>query len=425
MSKPTQAIETGIRAAREFEPLTYDLLRDLVRIPSITGSETAAQQRVIQQLSELGMSVDVWSPTRSDLAQHPAFSDDGLPLGERPVVVGKWSGSDPSAPSLILNGHIDVVPTGDELAWHDGPWSGAIHDGNLWGRGACDMKGGLASAIGAIAILRQMGLQPRGDVLIESVIGEETGGAGTLATILRGYRADAAIILEPTNMALCPIGAGALSFRLRVQGKAAHGALRKEGVSAISKFNRLIRAIETLEDSRHTGFHHPLFEEGQLAAPISIGKVEAGNWPSTVPEKLIAEGRYGILPGERPETARQQFEVAVARAASADPWLKDHPPEVEWFEGQFESGETPSHAPILATLSEMHQNLCGRSIRTHGVPYGSDLRLFTNNANMHAALYGPGDVRVAHSLNEYVPLDEVVRTAQVVALTIASWCGVD
>ena len=426
MIRSTPAIVSGIRtAARELETQTCDLLQDLVRIPSITGNEIAAQQRVAGQLTDLGLSVDVWAPTYSELALHSAFSDDGLPLGERPVVVGKWSGTNPTAPSLILNGHIDVVPVGDERAWHDGPWSGAIHDGRLWGRGSCDMKGGLAAGIMAIAILQRMGLRPRGDILIESVIGEETGGAGTLATLLRGYRADAAIILEPTSMALCPIGAGALSFRLHVFGKAAHGALRQEGVSAIAKFDPLLKAIESLENSRNAGFHHPLFDPRQLAAPISIGRVQAGDWPSTVPEKLTAEGRFGILPGENAETARHQFEAAIAQGAATDSWLQEHPPEVEWFEGQFESGETPSHAPILATLSEIHQNLSGRSIRTHGVPYGSDLRLFTNNANMHAALYGPGDVRVAHSLNEYVPLDEVALTAQVIALTIVSWCGVD
>src|ERR1700722_11639124 len=162
MIRSIPAIASGIRtAAQELATQTCDLLQDLVRIPSITGNEIAAQQRVAGQLTDLGLSVDVWSPTYSELALHPAFSDDGLPLGERPVVVAKWSGTNPTAPSLILNGHIDVVPVGDERAWHDGPWSGAIHDGRLWGRGSCDMKGGLAAGIMAIAILQRMGLRPR------------------------------------------------------------------------------------------------------------------------------------------------------------------------------------------------------------------------------------------------------------------------
>jgi len=410
-------------SVKELDTFCIDLLRDLVATPSITGQEQRAQSRVRQRLSEMGLEVDSWCPERADLEAHPAFSDDGFPLGDRPVVVARWRGTDPEARSLILNGHIDVVPPGDETAWTDGPWSGAVRHDRLWGRGACDMKGGLAAALTAVAALQKLDIRPRGDVLIESVIGEETGGAGTLATLIRGYRADAALILEPTRMAICPIGAGALSFRLHVRGRAAHGSVRLEGISAVEKFHKLMVAVEALERRRHAGFHHRFFEPSTLVAPISIGKVQAGDWPSTVPETLIAEGRYGILPGENTGSAREQFENAIAQAASHDDWMRAKPPRVEWFEGQFESGETPSDAAIIGELILAHAGVCGRQSRIHGVPYGSDLRLFTNNGGMHAVLYGPGDVRVAHSLDEFVPLDEVRGSAKVVARVIASWCG--
>lgn len=412
------------QSAGKLDSFCVDLLRDLVRTPSITGNEKDAQLKLADRLREMELEVDVWSPTRDEIEGHPAFSDDGLPLGERPVVVGRWKGSEPGTPSIILNGHMDVVPTGDDRAWTGGPWSGEVREDRLWGRGSCDMKGGLVAAVTAVAALQRAGIHPKGDVLIESVIGEETGGAGTLATLIRGYRADAAMILEPTRMALCPIGAGALSFRIHVKGRAAHGAMRREGVSALSKFFVVMDAIERFELQRHSHFHHPFFEPGQLVAPISIGRINAGDWPSTVPETLVAEGRYGVLPGERVQNARAIFELAVKRCADKDDWLKDNPPEVEWFEGQFEPGETPSNAPILHTLAEAHAEVCGRESQFHGVPYGSDLRLFTNHGKMHAVLYGPGDVRVAHSLNEFVPLDEVRRVTKVVARTIANWCGV-
>jgi acetylornithine deacetylase len=158
---------------------------------------------------------------------------------------------------------------------------------------------------------------------------------------------------------------------------------------------------------------------------LSVGKLTAGNWPSTVAELLVAEGRFGVLPGEDISSARRQFEAAIEAAADADPWLLDNRPRVEWFEGQFEPGETPANAPILKTLAESHNAICGKPVETHGVTYGSDLRLFTNHAGMHAVLYGPGDVTVAHSLNEHVPLDEVLRTAKVVALAVANWCGLE
>jgi acetylornithine deacetylase len=139
----------------QLDGFAIDLLRDLVRIPSITGYETRAQEYVARCFSEMGMEVDVWSPTRTDVKEHPAFSDDGLPLGERPVVVARWRGTDAQSPSLILNGHIDVVPTGGDAAWAGGPWSGAVRDGRLFGRGSCDMKGGLVSGIWAVASLQK------------------------------------------------------------------------------------------------------------------------------------------------------------------------------------------------------------------------------------------------------------------------------
>lgn len=412
------------QAVGQLDSASIELLRGLVRTPSITGNETAAQNHLAAWLTQMGLEVDAWCPTLAELESHPAFSDDGTTLGDRPVIVARWRGTDPGARSIILNGHMDVVPTGDDRAWTGGPWSGEIRDDCLWGRGSCDMKGGLVAAVAAVAALQQMGVRTRGDVLIQSVIGEESGGAGTIATLLRGYRADAALILEPTRMNLCPMGAGALSFRIHVRGRAAHGAMRMEGISAVEKFYVVMRALEALEGRRHADFHHPLFQPGELVAPISIGKVQAGDWPSTVPESLVAEGRYGVLPGEDTAATRRLFEAAVRSVASNDAWFESNPPEVEWFEGQFEPGETPANAAIIPEVAAAHADVCGQATRIHGVPYGSDLRLFTKHGGMHAILYGPGDVRVAHSLNEYVPLAEVRRVSRVVARTVANWCGI-
>jgi acetylornithine deacetylase len=180
----------------------------------------------------------------------------------------------------------------------------------------------------------------------------------------------------------------------------------------------VLRALQELERERHRGFHHPLYPEGNLVAPLSVGRVEAGNWPSSVPEELRAEGRFGIFPGEDCSSARETFEAAVRRVGDSDPWFSQSPVEVEWFEGQFEPGETPLDAPILDELRECHREMLGRESSTHGVSYGSDLRLFTRYAEMPAVLYGPGDVRVAHSANECVPLEELVAAAEVLTLLI-------
>ncbi|HJZ11040.1 MAG TPA: M20/M25/M40 family metallo-hydrolase, partial [Acidobacteriota bacterium] len=158
-----------------------------------------------------------------------------------------------------------------------------------------------------------------------------------------------------------------------------------------------------------------------LTAPISIGKITAGDWPSTVPESLVAEGRFGILPGERIQDARIQFEAAITAAADQDPWLCDHKPEVQWFEGQFEPGETPLDAPIVSALQQAHASILGSPAEIHGVPYGSDLRFFTNYAEMDAVLYGPGDAGLAHSLDEHVSIEEVLTATKVIALTLLQW----
>jgi acetylornithine deacetylase len=268
-----------------------------------------------------------------------------------------------------------------------------------------------------------MGWSPGGDLIVESVIGEESGGAGTLATIVEGIHADGAIILEPTRLTLCPVQSGALTFRLIVPGRAAHGALRQRGVSAIEKFALVHGALLDLERARHAARRHPLYDEPKWIAPLSIGTVHGGEWHSTVAETVMAEGRFGVFPGEPVADARRALEAAVAEAAGRDPWLATHPPRLEWFEGQFESGETPTDHPLITTLAGAHQRLLGKAPRVRGVPYGSDLRLFTNHAGMPAVLYGPGDVGLAHAVNESIEIAEILEAAVVLAAAIADWTG--
>lgn len=398
-------------------------LQRLVRIPSLPGSEADAHACAADEMRTLGLDVRVLHPTRAALASHPAFSDDGLPIETRPSVVGRWRGRG-GGRSLILNGHLDVVSAGDLSRWTQAPWGGEIAGGRLYGRGACDMKAGVAAAVYAIAALRRAGIEPGGDLLVETVSGEESGGMGTLTTIVEGIRADAAIILEPTGLSVCPVQAGALTFRLTVRGRAAHGALRQAGVSAADKLWLLAGAIARLEDDRHAAWTHPsaaLYPAGQLVAPISIGTVRAGDWPSTVPETAVAEGRFGIFPGETLPEARRRFEDAVAAAAATDEWLAAHPPTIEWVEGQFEPGATPADAPILQALGAVHRRVTGEPATVRGVTYGSDLRLFTNHAGMPAVLYGPGRIEQAHAVDEFVDLDEVMTACEVIAGTVAEW----
>lgn len=392
----------------------------LVQSPSLPDQEHGAQEIVAGQLRAMGLDVEVL-PVRFDrLRGHPAFGDDGFSPDQRIDVIGRWRGQGDGR-SLILNGHVDVVSPGDPALWTESPWSGALHDGRLWGRGSCDMKCGLASGIFALLVLQDLGWSPAGDIIVESVVGEESGGAGTLAAIVEGIRADGAIILEPTRLELCPVQSGALTFRLTVPGRAAHGAMRQRGVSAIEKFSLLQAALLDLERRRHEGRVVPLYDEPQWVAPLSIGTIRGGEWHSTVAETVTAEGRFGVFPGEPVEEARRVFERAVTDAAGRDPWLVAHPPRVEWFEGQFESGQTPVDHPLVVTLGAAHERIMGKGPRLRGVPYGSDLRLFTNHAAMPAVLYGPGDVALAHAVDESIEVHEILEATAVLVAAVAEW----
>ncbi len=427
MLSSDQALATQIATAvDDLLPTLTAFLQRLVQTPSLPNAEHAVQALIAEKLHELDLAVDTVPTHFADLADHPSFGDDGFSPDQRINVVGRWAADGNQRGgqgSLILNGHVDVVSAGDESLWRLSPWSGAVEGGKLHGRGSCDMKAGLTAGIFALAALRRIGYHPAHDILLQSVIGEESGGVGTLTTIVKGYCADAVIVLEPTQQQICPLQSGALTFRLTVRGKAAHAAMKIEGISAIAKFLTIYNAIERLDRERHARYHNSAFADPANVAPISIGTVRGGEWHSTVAETVIAEGRCGVFPGESPEDARRLLAEAIQSVCDADPWLTAHPPRLEWFEGQFASAETPVDHPLIHALSRQHRQIHGTDALITGVPFGSDMRLFINDGHMPALHYGPGDVRLAHAVDEFVEIAEVVAVAKTVALTIVDWCG--
>jgi acetylornithine deacetylase len=400
-----------------------EYLCDLVAVRSVTGDETAAQEHVASQMERCGLEVDLWELDFDRLRQHRAFSieierEHGL------GVVGIMGNTEPSGGrSLIFNGHVDVVPAGDEANWTCPPWQGTSADGRVYGRGAVDMKGGLCCALFAAKALHDAGIRLKGKLMIESVIGEEDGGVGTLAAVLRGYQADGAIVLEPTELVVAPAQAGALNFRVTVPGLAAHGSMRDEGISAIEKFFPLYDALLALERERNRSVTNPLYAEYKLPYAICVGTVSGGNWASTVAEQLSFEGRYGIAVGEDPTAARLAFEQAVAQAAQADPWLRDHPPQVTWWGGQFEPASIPVDHPIVGTVCNAFGDVSGLTARVAGMTYGADMRLLVNEGGTPTVLFGPGDVRQAHRPDEFVPVEELVTTVRTLALVALRFCG--
>jgi len=368
----------------------------------------------------MGAKVDRWSPRPSDFKGNEAFIAREANVGRRPNVVGRFAGVR-STKTLAFNGHIDVVPEGDISSWRHPPYGGSIDGGKLYGRGACDMKAGLAATIFAVESLLETGVPLKNDILVESVIGEESGGMGTLATILRGYLPDATIIAEPTNLELAIAQAGCLMFRIEVRGKAAHGASRYMGVSAVEKFQPVLGALQALESRRKSSRKLPLYAGVPNPVPLSIGTVHAGNWDSTVPEALVAEGRYGVWPGERLEEARSMFEEAITGASSRDDWLSSNPPKITWFGPQWESAGLPPSHWLVKLLQGSCRRALGEAPRLTGTTGGTDMRLYTNVARKPAVVFGPGDDSTAHFSNEYVEVRDVVRACKVHALTALAW----
>jgi acetylornithine deacetylase len=222
--------------------------------------------------------------------------------------------------------------------------------------------------------------------------------------------------MEPTELMLAPAHAGALSFRIRVPGLSAHGCVREEGVSAVELFRPVHDALLALEAERNQRLRQPLFERFRLPYALSIGRVTAGDWPSSVPDVLICEGRYGVAPGEDAGAAQQEFEAAVASACDSHGYLRDHPPVVEWWGGQFMPARTPMDAAIVSATTAAIGTVTGTKPRIEGMTYGADMRLLVNDGGIPTVLYGPGDVRRAHRPDEYVPIDELLTVARVITL---------
>ncbi|MGI5281877.1 ArgE/DapE family deacylase [Nonomuraea polychroma] len=400
---------------------TVSLLAETVRVPSVTGTdaESDLQHRFARLLTEAGMDVDVWKLDLADLTGRPGFPGAEAPRTEGYGVAAVTAGEGP--PALALQGHVDVVPTGDLAKWEGSdPFAARIDGDVLHGRGACDMKAGLVANLAVARAINRAGVRLARPLAVHCVISEEDGGLGAFATLARGHTAEAAVITEPTSGTIITANAGALTFRLEIAGRAAHGATRYEGVNAIEVFWPVFEAIRRLEAERNRDVHG-LFQGNPMPYPIEIGTVRAGDWASTVPDLLVAEGRLGVRLGEDPAAARAAFEQAVAEVAH--PWLRTNPPVVTWPGGQFASGRLPAGHELLGQVRRAVADTTGGEPAESAAPYGSDLRLYAAGGipTLH---YGPGDVRYAHAPREQVRLSELREVTRALALLAVRRCGV-
>ena len=393
-------------------------LRTLIRIPSITGSEAAVQDEVERLFGEAGLTTERLEPDLVALARDdPDWPGAEMPRDDLPIVVGRIGRR--GGRRVLLVGHVDVVPPGDPGTWTVDPWGAEVRDGRVYGRGACDMKGGVAAILGAVraVVAARLADELQGEILVASVPSEEDGGQGMLAAIRAGVTGDLAIITEPTGLEIVVAHAGAITFRLTVPGRAAHASVRREGISALDNLGLLVRALGVDEEHRNASETDPLMTVLGLPYPTIVGKVAGGEWASTVMDRIVAEGRYGVRLGQTWREAEVDLRRCVAEACAADPFLREHPATVEITGGRFSSARIASDHPLPVGLADAAEAALGRRPSMIGEPYGADMRLLVNEGGTPTVMFGPGDVRVAHSADEYVPLAEVVECAR----TLAAW----
>lgn len=393
----------------------------LVATPSVTGDERAAIDLVTEWLEPVADEVDAWVTPMAGLEEDTAYPGREVERDAVPVVAARIAGNRPG-PTLLLTGHVDTVPVGDANQWTRDP-SGEIEDGILFGRGAADMKAGLAVAVEAFAALAA-NRDFAGEVRLVAVPGEEDGGTGTLAAIRRGWKGDYVVITEPTTasgtLQIVVAHGGALTFSIGVEGRSAHAAARRLGESALDHFWTVHRALRRLETQLNESEADPTMAALDLPYPTTVGIVRGGVWASNVMEQLAAKIRVGVTIDETIAEAEERFERTLRSEIAGDPWLDDHPPHIERTGAAFGSSRIDPAHPLVVTLQAAATEVAGATPPAIGVPYGCDMALWIREGRAATIVFGPGDVSHAHAVDERVSLQEALDVGQILVETARS-----
>ena len=353
----------------------------MVSIPSVTGDEAGIQRFLADYMNGMGLTVDQWETDWEQLKKHPGYRPVDRGYEGRPNIVATWKGSG-GGRSLLLNGHSDVIPVGNGEGWSDNPWSGAIKDGRIYGRGAADMKSGVASHIMAVASLTALGVKPKGDVYINIVIDEEVSGHGTLDTVIRGYKADAGISGEPAiSRSSRPASPHLVRDRDQRQGRGIQR--RYEGVSGIELGYKIANAVAALEAERVATVKHPLYPSAIDAIPCAIGSFQAGNYPSAFPATCLLKGSIATSRERTMKASSGGWSIGSPARAAEDPWMKLHPPKVRFVGYDAQASEIPRGHPITETVSKAYREVTGRDPGISGRQGAADTR-FLNQYRQHA-----------------------------------------
>ena len=425
LSADTPSIRQAIidAVADGFERQT-EFLADFTRIPSTRGQEDPALDFMAKALKERDWDVDDWSVPTTALRDQPGFCDCNGEVTHIRSVVGTLDPGTGNGRSLILQGHLDVVPEGPHEMWATPPYDPQIRDGWMYGRGAGDMKAGKVAALFAVDALRRAGHAPAGRVHYQSVVEEESSGLGALSTLARGYRADCAFIPEPSGLGLVRAQVGAIWFRLKVRGRPAHVAYAGTGSSAITAAMHLINALQDMEsDWNAEAANHPHYRDVAHPLNFNAGMIRGGDWTSSLPAWCDVDCRMGLLPGDDVEARRAQIVDTVEKAAADHPFLRDTPPEIEWT-GFMADGYALENADAPeAALARAHAAATGQAKpEDQSWTALTDTRFYGLYHGIPSLCYGP-EADSIHGFDEKVNLASMQRCTEVIALFIADWCG--
>ena len=417
------AVDAGFDAQTDF-------LAELTAHASTRGREQGAQDAMAAAFAARGLAVDRWQIDLDEIRHLPGFSPVLGPYDDAVNVVGSHRSRTGKGRSLILNGHIDVVPEGPLDMWDSPPYEPRIADGWMYGRGAGDMKAGLASNLFALDALVACGLAPAADVFVQSVVEEECTGNGALACLARGYRAEAALIPEPFAESLVTAQVGVLWFQVHLRGLPTHVAYAGSGANAIEAAIPLIAALHEMEARWNAADRrHPDYAHHDHALNLNIGRIEGGDWTSSVPAWCVFDVRMGLFPGQDMDAARAEIEAVVMEAARANAFLKNSLPEIVWHgfaaEGYALSEDKgATAAAAIGALEAAHGAVTGGVLDRLAITATTDARFFGLYADTPALVYGPG-AEAIHGFNERVELASLRRVTKATALFIAEWCGVE
>ncbi|WP_336660978.1 ArgE/DapE family deacylase [Leucobacter sp. USHLN153] len=403
---------------------------ELVAAPSLRADEEAAQDLIEARLSAFGLEVDRWKIASDELEAHPGYGPSTVDYTRMSNVVATYRPERETGRSLILNGHIDIVPEGPEAQWSRSPWDAEVRDGWMYGRGAGDMKAGLIANLFAFDALRRAGLAPQGRIHLQSVVEEECTGNGSLAALLRGYTADAVIIPEPEEDALVRANVGVLWCTIRVSGEPTHPREMANGFNAIDAAYQVIGALRELESEWNAEKdRHRYFEDLDHPINFNIGGIRGGDWPSSVPAWCELRLRVALYPGMTAAEALAAVEDCVRAAAAGSGSAGEsarHSFDVEVIpDGFFSEGyvlEPGSDAEAL--LEVTHRAAFGHELTSFTTPGYLDGRVFVNYGDMPCLVYGPVSENI-HGFDERVSIESIRRCTESIALFIAEWCGVE